>query len=120
MGTAAVKRYEPSFCSASEPKTPSPVCTARSSLMVASPIGTGIVTPPGDGAALADAVASLLDDPDRAAALGVAGRAWVESEASWRRLVGDWLAELDPAATAAPGQSTVRSMGSSGTGGRSS
>jgi colanic acid biosynthesis glycosyl transferase WcaI len=82
--------------------------------------GAGIVTPPGDGAALADAVASLLDDPDRAAAMGAAGRAWVESEASWRRLVGDWLAELDPAAAASPGASVARPVGSPGAGGRSS
>ncbi|GAB4084283.1 glycosyltransferase family 4 protein [Myceligenerans cantabricum] len=35
---------------------------------------TGLSVPPGDPAALADAVAELLDDPDRAAALAAAGR----------------------------------------------
>ena len=36
--------------------------------------GCGICTAPGDAQALADAVAALIDDPARAAALGAAGR----------------------------------------------
>lgn len=35
---------------------------------------TGLLVPPGDPAALADAIAAVLDQPDRAAALGAAGR----------------------------------------------
>jgi glycosyltransferase involved in cell wall biosynthesis len=35
---------------------------------------TGLLVPPGDAAALADALALLLTDPDRARAMGVAGR----------------------------------------------
>jgi len=57
-------------------------------------IGAGIVTPPGDPAALADAVRTLVGDPALRARLGDAGREWVLGHASWRRLVGDWLVQL--------------------------
>ncbi len=40
----------------------------------------GILVPPGDTAALADAVVGLLHDPERAAALGASARARVEAE----------------------------------------
>ena len=43
---------------------------------------TGILVPPSDPAALADAVRSLLDDPVRASRLGAAGRARAESRFS--------------------------------------
>src|SRR5262245_15693457 len=43
---------------------------------------TGILVPPSDPAALADAVCSLLDDPARASRLGAAGRARAESRFS--------------------------------------
>jgi len=56
--------------------------------------GAGIVTAPGDGHALAEACRRVVSDPDEAARLGVAGRAWVEDHASWQRLVGDWLEQL--------------------------
>jgi glycosyltransferase involved in cell wall biosynthesis len=38
---------------------------------------TGLLVPPADPRALAEALATLLRDPDRAAALGRRGRAWV-------------------------------------------
>jgi colanic acid biosynthesis glycosyl transferase WcaI len=40
--------------------------------------GAGLAVPPDDTDALADALTQLLDDPARAHAMGVAGRAWVE------------------------------------------
>jgi glycosyltransferase involved in cell wall biosynthesis len=40
---------------------------------------TGLLVPPGDVAALAESMVSLLQDPERAAALGRAGRQRVEA-----------------------------------------
>jgi colanic acid biosynthesis glycosyl transferase WcaI len=44
--------------------------------------GAGVAVPPGDPDALEAALTSVLDDPARAAAMGAAGRAWAEREAS--------------------------------------
>jgi alpha-maltose-1-phosphate synthase len=44
---------------------------------------TGLLVPPEDPAALADALNSLLRDPARAAAMGLAGRKRAEAEFSW-------------------------------------
>ena len=44
---------------------------------------TGLLVPPGDPVALADAIRRVLDDPDLAARLGRAGRAHVEANFSW-------------------------------------
>ncbi|MCU1692060.1 MAG: putative glycosyltransferase, partial [Frankiales bacterium] len=44
---------------------------------------TGHVVDGTDVARVADAVAGLLEDPDRAAAMGSAGRAWVERDWRW-------------------------------------
>lgn len=62
-------------------------------------VGAGLTVPAGDAAALADAVAALLDDPERAAALGRTGRAWAVENAGWDRLVGEWLRQLEEPAT---------------------
>ena len=45
--------------------------------------GVGMVTPPGDAAAFADAIARLVDDPERAARLGKAARE--RAEQRWSR-----------------------------------
>jgi phosphatidylinositol alpha-1,6-mannosyltransferase len=44
---------------------------------------TGHVVEPRSPEAVADAVSTLLADPDRARAMGAAGRAWVEQRWSW-------------------------------------
>ena len=44
--------------------------------------GAGVSVPPGDAAAFTAAIGALVDDPERRGALGRAGRAWVEAEAS--------------------------------------
>jgi colanic acid biosynthesis glycosyl transferase WcaI len=44
--------------------------------------GAGIAVAPGDATRLVAALRSVLDDPSRAAAMGSAGRAWAEREAS--------------------------------------
>jgi glycosyltransferase involved in cell wall biosynthesis len=63
----------------------------------------GIVTPPGDGAALAAAVRRLVEDDELAAELGRHGREWVDEHASWRTLVGSWLASIgESSSTSAP------------------
>jgi rhamnosyl/mannosyltransferase len=48
---------------------------------------TGLVVPPGDAAALGEAVAALLADPERRAAMGAAGRLRVEAEFTEARMV---------------------------------
>ncbi len=45
--------------------------------------GTGTLVPPGDARALADAVASLLDDEPRRVSFGAAGRRHVERNYTW-------------------------------------
>jgi glycosyltransferase involved in cell wall biosynthesis len=54
----------------------------------------GIVVPPEDGPAFADAVERLADHSDEAAQMGRRGRALVEREYGWDTLVGAWLRQL--------------------------
>jgi glycosyltransferase involved in cell wall biosynthesis len=49
--------------------------------------GAGIVTPSGDGQAVAAAVRELLADPDRARAMGRRGQAYVERHLTWTAIV---------------------------------
>lgn len=49
---------------------------------------TGLVVPPADSAALAEAVGALLDDPARAMAMGAAARRVAEERFSVRAMVG--------------------------------
>lgn len=46
---------------------------------------TGVLVPPSDGEAIANAIAGLLDDPARARRIGAAGRARVLERFTWRR-----------------------------------
>lgn len=50
---------------------------------IAAPDERGLVFPPGDAVALADAVQRLFDDPELAGRLGEAGREWVVKERQW-------------------------------------
>jgi glycosyltransferase involved in cell wall biosynthesis len=48
--------------------------------------GAGLLVPPGDPAALAEALAGLRDDPRRRAEMGEAGRAEVAAKRTWGRV----------------------------------
>lgn len=50
----------------------------------------GDLVPVGDHVALAEAVASLLAEPERRDAYGEAGRARVEADLSWPRIIDGW------------------------------
>ena len=63
--------------------------------------GCGVVVPPGDGEALAAALRSLADDPERARALGIAGRAYAERMLDWKAIVASWLEQLHGSARSA-------------------
>jgi glycosyltransferase involved in cell wall biosynthesis len=48
---------------------------------------TGVLVPPDDSSALADALVRILEQPDYAASLGAAGRRRVETELNWDKVV---------------------------------
>ena len=52
---------------------------------------TGLLFPGGDAGALADALYALLSNPDRAAALGRAGRARAEDQFTWERIADQYF-----------------------------
>lgn len=54
----------------------------------------GLVTPPQDGEALADAIRRLRDDPELASHLGRNGRSHAEEFLSWDVLVDEWVSDL--------------------------
>ncbi|WP_131747468.1 glycosyltransferase family 4 protein [Frankia sp. Cppng1_Ct_nod] len=58
---------------------------------------TGVVVDGGDLAQITDAVGRLLADPDRARAMGVAGRAWVEVAWRWDVLAASLRDLMAPA-----------------------
>ncbi len=57
--------------------------------------GCGIVTPPDDAEALAQAVTKLVQEPTLASAMGARGRAYVEANLGWDTLVQRWLIDLE-------------------------
>ncbi len=59
----------------------------------------GIVVPPEDPHALADAARALATEPERARAMGQRGRQYVERHMSWAALVAEWLDQLDATLT---------------------
>jgi len=56
---------------------------------------TGHVVDPRSPAAVAATIADLLDDPDRARAMGAAGRAWVEERWSWTTIAATFADLLE-------------------------
>jgi phosphatidylinositol alpha-1,6-mannosyltransferase len=56
---------------------------------------TGHVVEPRSPSAVADAIAGLLADPDRARAMGAAGRAWVEERWSWTTIAATFASLLE-------------------------
>jgi phosphatidylinositol alpha-mannosyltransferase len=67
---------------------------------------TGVLVPPGDPVALAEALVALLEDEPRRRALGEAGRRVAEARYSWAR-IGGRLAEIYEALAAAPAPARV-------------
>ena len=59
---------------------------------------TGLLVPPGDAAALEEALAALLGDPARCRAMAAAGRARVRSHFTWDRAAAETAAILREAA----------------------
>lgn len=70
----------------------------------------GIIVPPGDSEAIANAVVELDSNPKLAASLGANGRAYVERNFRWQDLIRGWLAQLqnDGDATFAPSSAGVQ------------
>jgi colanic acid biosynthesis glycosyl transferase WcaI len=64
----------------------------------------GIVVPPENPEALAQAVKDLVYNVELASALGANGRKYVEDNYRWSRLVGDWIGDLS--GSRSPGLST--------------
>ncbi len=56
---------------------------------------TGLLTPEQDPAALAGAVATLLDNPQRAHAMGAAGRKRIEDELGWPQLARRYVGHFE-------------------------
>jgi colanic acid biosynthesis glycosyl transferase WcaI len=54
----------------------------------------GVVVPPSNPRALADAIAELISQPERVAEMGRNGRLFVETSLPWSKLVSDWFANL--------------------------
>jgi glycosyltransferase involved in cell wall biosynthesis len=64
--------------------------------------GGGVACPPGDAAALADAIVRLADAPRLRASMGAAGRAFVEREFNRRAWATQYLALLNEISSPAP------------------
>nr|WP_317892201.1 WcaI family glycosyltransferase [uncultured Sphingomonas sp.] len=60
--------------------------------------GCGMVTPPGDPAAMAEAIATLIDDGPRSEAMGVAARRRAEARWSRRAILDGFVAQVEAVA----------------------
>ena len=76
-----------------------PVVAARSGGAAEAVIEneTGLLVPPDDPAALAQALHRLLIDPEMRQRMGRAGRRWVETEMNWDRVGRQFLSIIDRA-----------------------
>ncbi|RMI27240.1 glycosyltransferase WbuB [Pseudoroseomonas wenyumeiae] len=70
-------------------------------LLAGGPQACGLPTPPGDAAALADALVWMADNPHRRAEMGLAGRAQAVRRWDRRLLAGDFVRAVEAAAGAA-------------------
>jgi glycosyltransferase involved in cell wall biosynthesis len=57
--------------------------------------GAGVVVPPEDHESIANAIRTLLQHPNIAAEMGVAGRNFVVTNFQWSALVRNWIAQLN-------------------------
>ena len=72
------------------------VATAAPGTGVAEEVsGCGVIVPPGDAVAMAAAVQALADDPDKALALGRAGRARAEQRWSGRAVLDGFVKRME-------------------------
>jgi starch synthase len=78
---------------------------------------TGLLVPPDDEAALANAINALIDDPARAAEFGARGRARAAADFSWDTIAAQ-TADLYASLTQAAGGSGLTPGGSGSAGGR--
>lgn len=60
-----------------------------------SEAGAGLVVPPEDAQALAEAILQIVSDPVAAQSMGDRGRAYAMSHFSWSTLVMDWLNQVE-------------------------
>lgn len=60
--------------------------------------GAGIVVPPGDSRALAEAVLEIVENPEAARVQGKRGREFVEENLHWPKLISSWVNNLSPVA----------------------
>jgi colanic acid biosynthesis glycosyl transferase WcaI len=79
--------------------------------------GAGIVVPPEDHVALANAIRTLLQYPDIAAEMGACGRKFVVSNFQWSSLVRSWIAQLTavPVLATRPKRDLTHAEGETGT-----
>lgn len=68
---------------------------------VAAGIG-GLLVPPSSRSEIRQALQTLLRDPDRARSMGAAGRAWVERERSWAKVLREVAAAAAAFTSAGP------------------
>jgi len=80
IGRSPLKAYE--YLACARPVVASDVPGVAELVRTA---GAGLVVPPDDPGALADAIARLLANPEEARAMGERGRRFVASECSWAR-----------------------------------